>query len=112
MLSPQQDLPFLLHEDPYVREHAADYLADGYDSTPQLVPVTADHFWESIDRYGVKKSRGLLARLRGVPQTDASLSRALAMLAASPDEECDFHLQHGVAETGLELVRARREELL
>lgn len=41
-------VPFLLHEDTDVREHALEYLAKGHDSAP----ATADDIWTTMDRYG------------------------------------------------------------
>src|SRR4051812_38347127 len=110
MLSPEQVLPFLLHEDQGVRQHAADYLADGYDSVPSLVPVTADHFWESIDRFGFTDSVRLLSRLDDLPQTDASLSRAAAALADSPDEDVEVHLQAVFRNVDFSLLQVRRDD--
>src|SRR4051794_1810322 len=93
MLSPEQVLPFLLHEHYDVRALTADYLADGHDTVPALVPVTADQFWESIDRCGMGRSVRLLSNLHKLPQTDASLSRALSALAAASDKDRDARAQ-------------------
>jgi hypothetical protein len=112
MLTPEQVLPFLLHEDYDVREHAAHYLAAGYESTPELVPVNADHFWESIDRYGIGRSTRLLSRLRDLRQTEASLAHAAAVLASAPDEDTGLHLQEVFSGVDFATLRARRDELL
>src|SRR5687767_7077746 len=112
MLSPDQVLPFLLHEDEDVRNHAVDYLADGYDAVPALVPVTADHIWASVDRFGIERSTRLLRRLSDVPQTAASLSRAAAALAGSADEDAALHLQGVFGNVDFETLLARRHELL
>ena len=63
MLLPDQVIPFLRHDDPAVRAHAARYLSDAHDPSP----ATADDFWQSIDRFGPTQSLPLLADLARVP---------------------------------------------
>ena len=39
MLSPDQVKPLLRHEDPYVRDAAADYFADSWSTDPEVAPM-------------------------------------------------------------------------
>ena len=108
MLLPHQVVPFLQHDDVYVRDHAADYLANAHDPSP----ATADDLWRTIDRFGARQSKGLLGRVGDLPQTVASFDRLLESLRSKPDEQFDYHLQRAVEWIDLALLAPRREEVL
>ena len=87
MLTPQQVIPFLEHDDADVRLQAILYLAGAHDPAP----ATADDVWRAIDSLGFEKARSLVARLELVPQTDESVSRTLAAIpTASGDDRTDL----------------------
>lgn len=73
MLTPAQVIPFLIHEDPAVRQNARRYLVAAHDP----LPATADDFWQAADKLGPEEAGAYLDRLGFVPQTDASLRRLL-----------------------------------
>ncbi|HEX4794775.1 MAG TPA: SEC-C metal-binding domain-containing protein [Humisphaera sp.] len=106
---PEQVVPFLLHDDAIVRNHALNY----FKGTHDFGPLTADHFWAVIDKFGqTDQTIGFAAHLRDVPQTEASLHRLLKALASKPSAIFDFHYQHAAYEMDLNLVAEHREELL
>jgi hypothetical protein len=108
MLSPEQVLPFLLHEDADVRSHALGYFADAHDPAP----ATADHFWEAVDRFGIDAFSRRYGGLSALPQTDASITRALtALVETEPDTSHASQLLGAISEAPLEIVRARRAEI-
>jgi hypothetical protein len=82
MLTAQQVIPFLEHEDADVRLHAVLYLAGAHDPSP----ATADDVWRAIDALGPSKAGPLVARLELVPQTDASVARTLESLTTFEGE--------------------------
>ena len=87
MLTPQQVIPFLTHDDEEVRLQAVLYLAGAHDPAP----ATADDFWRAIDQVGADKAQSIVARLELMPQTDDSVARALAAIpSASGDQKTDF----------------------
>ena len=58
MLGPERVKPLLRHEDPYVRDAAADYFADSWSRDPDLAPSIL----EAARRQGTTRySRGLEA---------------------------------------------------
>lgn len=76
MLTPEQVIPFLDHEDADVRQHASQYLAGAHDPSP----ATADDYWRAIDKLGAENARGHVERLELLPQTDESVARTIAAL--------------------------------
>jgi hypothetical protein len=91
-----------------VRLHAARYFSDAGDPSP----VTAEDFWQAIDRYGLGESISLVADLWDLPQSDFACSRLLAALRSGPGEEIEYHLQRAVQWVDFPVLAARREELL
>ena len=81
MLTPQQVIPFLEHDDPDVRQHAVLYLAGADDPAP----ATAEDFWRAIDKLGHEAARSHISRLELLPQTDESVRRTIEGLTALPD---------------------------
>ena len=87
MLTPQQVIPFLGHDDPEVRLQAVLYLAGAHDPAP----ATADDFWRAIDKLGTEQAATHVARLELIPQTDDSVARTLAAIpTASGDARSDL----------------------
>ena len=82
MLTAQQVIGFLDHEDVEVRQHALMYLSAAHDPAP----ATADDLWRAIDKLGPEAAASLFERLELLPQTDDSVARALAAL---PDAQGD-----------------------
>jgi hypothetical protein len=83
MLTPQQVIPFLTHEDPDVRLQAVLYLAGAHDPAP----ANAEDFWRAIDSLGMEPAASLVSRLELVPQTDDSVARTLAAIPTAPAEQ-------------------------
>lgn len=108
MLSIEQVASFLQHEDHKVREHVVAYFVDAHDPGP----VNADDFWAVIDRFGMASSIHVLSRLDDVPQTPASIRRALDALRAGADELFDFHLQQAVQNVDFATLLECRDEIL
>jgi hypothetical protein len=108
MLTPDQVVPFLQHEDRYVREHAAGYLSKANDPSP----ATAEDFWRAIDRFGIEHSQRLLSAMRELPQTEASLRRTLDALRATTDDDREYHLQQAITWLDFPLLLAHRDDLL
>src|SRR5439155_20731177 len=108
MLTPDQIIPFVTREDPLVREHVVQY----FDKPSAYGPLTAEHYWQAIDRFGMEESRGFLTHLEDVPQTDASVARLLAMLRDKPSERARYDLQQTAGNIVFHRLRDHREELL
>ena len=106
MLTPQQVIPFLQHDDEEVRHHAALYLAGAHDPAP----ATADDFWRAIDHVGPDKAFTFVDRLELLPQTDESVSRTLAALAQFP-EELRAGLLRALRSLDLDAARRRLDEI-
>lgn len=108
MLLPDQVIPFLLHDDRDVREHAARYLSKAHDPAP----ATADDFWRSIDRFGAEESVALVSDLAELPWTERSCSRLMEALRSGPPEIVEYHLQKTIEDLDYPLLLAHREEVL
>ena len=76
MLTPEQVIPFLGHEDEEVRQHAVLYLAGAHDPSP----ATAEDYWRAIDKLGAENAGAHIERLELLPQTDESVARTIAAL--------------------------------
>src|SRR5438874_2388581 len=107
MLTPDQIIPFVTHEDPLVREHVVQY----FDKPSTYGPLTAEHYWQAIDRFGMEESRRFLTHLEDVPQTNASVARLLAMLRDKPSERVRHDLQQTAGKIEFNLLRDHRDEL-
>lgn len=109
MLLPHQVIPFLMHEDRIVREQARRYFSDSYD----VGPLTADHYWQAIDRFGqTDESLSFASDLDDLPQTDASLRRLLEVLSPDTPELFEFHYQHVARNMDMPILLRHRDELL
>jgi hypothetical protein len=111
MLLPEQVIPFLAHEDSFVRAQAARY----FDRAHDPAPLTADVLWEAIDRFppGGSANR-LVGLLAGVPQTDASTDRLLAALGGREERFLDVEEDLWITLEDLEFeqLRKHRERVL
>ncbi len=104
MLLPDQVVPFLLHADPLVRRHAVRYFQNGDD----VGPLTADHYWAVIDRFGeTDETLTVASQMPGLPQTESSVRRLAAALApGAASDPYEFHYQHAARDVPLDaLVR-------
>jgi hypothetical protein len=109
MLFPDQVVPFLQHDNPIVRQHALHYFNDSFD----FGPVTADHLWAVIDRFGEnEQTLSFATALKDLPQTDASVRRLLDALAGNAPENFEFHYQHAARDVDLPVLIRNRELLL
>ena len=107
MLLPDQVIPFLQHDDPAVRAHAAHYLSRAHDPAP----ATADDFWRAIDRFGTGQSSVFLSELAELPPTDSSYQRLMDALRSAPTEAVAHHLQRAVERLDFPLLLAHRDEI-
>ena len=106
MLTPQQVIPFLQHDDEEVRQHAALYLAGAHDPAP----ATADDLWRTIDKAGPDNASAFVERLELLPQTDESAGRALAALGTFP-EALRTGLLRALRSLDLDLARRRLDDI-
>ena len=106
MLTPQQVIPFLDHDDPEVRQHAVLYLAGANDPSP----ATADDFWRAIDKLGPQQALSHIDRLEMLPQTDDSVARTLAALPTA-EALSRQALVRMLRSLDLELVRRHRDAI-
>ncbi|HET6251386.1 MAG TPA: SEC-C metal-binding domain-containing protein [Tepidisphaeraceae bacterium] len=109
MLTPEQVVPFLQHDDRHIREQAVRY----FQGTSDFGPLTADHYWACIDRLGhVRESLSYASGLAALPQTDSSLHRLLAALAKNPPRRFEIHYQHAARDMEMDVLLRHREEML
>jgi hypothetical protein len=107
MLTPQQVIPFLDHDDPEVRQHAVLYLAGANDPSP----ASADDLWRAIDKLGgPQQAFSHVDRLEMLPQTDESIARTLAALPAA-GVDARHALVRVLRSLDLELVRRHRDAI-
>ena len=108
MLTPQQVIPFLTDDRPYVRDQALRYFEENAD--PQ--PLSADHLWPVIDRFGLRDSLRFLRALDDVPQSEASYRRLAGALSNPPAKTVVYHLQRAFVHLDSTLLRAHADEVL
>ena len=108
MLIPAQVIPFLLHEDEIIRFFAAEYLAKAHDPSP----ATAEHFWESIERFGVHPSLPLLYVLSDVPATEKSTRQLLQVLDSEISDYAWSALIDALADLDFHLLNQFKTEIL
>lgn len=110
MLRSADVIPFLLHGDADVREHALEHLANGHDPAP----ATADDVWAAMDRYGDVPTRSganervrFASKLAHFPPTPQSTERLFQALRAGVTPEVGaHHLVRAARELPLSAVRA------
>jgi hypothetical protein len=108
MLRPDEVVPFLLHKEEIVRDHALHYLTHAHDPSP----ATAEDLWRMIDRFGMQASLSVVSGLDELPQTEVSLGRTMDALRRGADELSDFHLQIVLEKLDWPLLERHAEELL
>jgi hypothetical protein len=108
MLPPAQVIPFLTHDEAFVRESAFEYFADANPTAH----MSADDLWNAIDRFGLDDSPRLLDLIPFARQTDASLDRLLNAMRMPPPGVRRRDLADAAETVDFELLCARREELL
>jgi hypothetical protein len=109
MLTPSEVIPFLQHDDPIVRKQAVRY----FDKCHDLGPLTADHYWAIIDRFGeIEETLHVALGLQDLPQTNESLQRLLRAINSKAPEDFDYHYQHAAREIELPLLVQHRDEIL
>lgn len=109
MLTPSEVLPFLQHDDRLVRRRVVDY----FKSANDFGPLTADHYWAVIDRFGeCEETLSVISDLDDLPQTESSLHRLVSAMNCKFSELFEFHLQHAARNCTLDVASRHREELL
>ena len=108
MLLPAQVVPFLLHADADVREHAFEYLARGHDPAP----ATAEDVWAAMDRYGDTPTRfggneraRFASEVARFPATPRSMGRLLDTLRSDRTPEVFERLARAALRLEPETVR-------
>ena len=108
MLSPDRVKPLLQHEDPYVRDAAADYFADSWSTDPEVAPMIL----EAVRQRGpTRHSRGIAA-LDRLPLTEQALDGILELLAGAEEDSTIRSLNWAIANAPVELFVARRSAIL
>jgi SEC-C motif-containing protein len=107
VLSAAQVIPFLLHDQPWVRDHALDYLADATDASP----ATADDLWNAIDVIPADERRNVLSRLAKFRQTPISTDRLIDALAQAPEIRERSHLTKALKKLDLAFVEANIDRI-
>ena len=108
MLSPDRVKPLLQHEDPYVRDAAADYFADSWSTDPEVAPMIL----EAVRQHGpTRHSRGIAA-LDRLPLTEQALDGVLELLAGAEEDSTIRSLNRAIAQAPVELFVARRSAIL
>jgi hypothetical protein len=100
LLTPDRIKPFLLHEDPEVREAAVEYFADSWSQDPDLVAMVLD----ACDRFGFESNlRGLSVCDRFV-LTERALDEVMEHLAGAKHTGAIGHLNRAIAHAPAELL--------
>ena len=109
MLKPNQVIPFLTHDDLFVREAAFNYFREPSD----FGDLTAEHGWAVIDRLGdCEQSIEWVVQMADWPQTDASIARLVEALQANPPERLEYRYQRMVEQLDLDTLLRHRDAIL
>ena len=108
MLTPEQALPFLQHQDRAVRDHAVRYLVGTIDCGP----ATADDLWRCIDRYGMEQSAACLRNLSHLPQTQYSYKRLTEALSRVTNNWERHDLETAFIGLSWDVLDQNRDEVL
>jgi SEC-C motif len=108
MLPPDRIKPYLLHEDRFLRDAAAEYFGESWSPDPEL----AGMILQACDRYGLRDNLGSIRFLDHLVLTDQTLDQALVLLARADSDAIARHLSGAVAAAPIELVRAREQAVL
>ena len=107
MLPPERVKPLLLHEDPYVRDLAAEYFAGCWSQDPDLVPMIL----EAHRRLGPTRYFKGLDSCSRFALTPQSLDEVLEFLAGATDDRTIRDLNRAIVLAPVELLTAREEAL-
>jgi len=108
MLTPVQIIPFLLHQDKFIRLFAAEYLAKSHAPAP----ATADHLWESIEQFGIEAGVEMLYSLSEIPGTEKSTRQLLKRLDSKISDNVWHILTDTVADLDFQLLEQFKTEIL
>ena len=103
LLTPDQIKPFLLHEDPEVREAAVEYFGDCWSRDTDILPMVL----EARDRFGVQDNLRALSLGHRFALTEEALDAVLDHLARARDPDTIFHLNRVIAQAPADLLTAR-----
>ena len=104
MLPPDRVKPFLLHDDPDVRRHAAEYFSESWSDDPDILPMVLD----ACERYGFAEERDLLYRAEKLVVTATALDRLLDLLGREEIGRVVDRLRQIIVGAPAELLRDRR----
>ena len=108
MLTPDQIKPFLLHEDPEVREAAVAYFGDCWSRDPDLVPLVL----EACDRFGTEGDVRAFSVRHRFALTEETLDPVLDHLARAGDPDATRLLNRVIAQEPGDLLAAREAAIL
>ena len=109
MLSTREVLPFLWHED----EQVAELAAARFRGAPDATSDAAERLWEKIDQRGSVANSLLLVRvLQHLPQTPATIGRALDAIPLAPDEDLRAWLEQVLFKIDSDLLDRLHEQVL
>ena len=110
MLTPDQVVPFLLHDDVLVRRHVVRYLRDASD----VGPLTVDHCWAAIDRFGADDDVwGIPSLMAGLPAGDGAVGRLLRAVApGAASARAARHYQDALQELPFDALVRNRDAVL
>ncbi len=108
MLSPDRVKPLLQHEDPYVRDAAAQYFADSWSMDPEVAPMILE---AARQRGPTRHSRGI-AVLDHLSLTGQALDGIVELLAGAEEDSTIRRLNWAIAHAPVELFVARRSAIL
>jgi len=108
VLSPDRVKPLLRHEDPYVRDAAADYFAGSRSTDPEVAPMIL----EAARLQGpTRHSRGITG-LDRLALTEAALDGVIELLAVAEEDSTIRRLNWAIANAPVELFFARKSAIL
>jgi SEC-C motif len=81
MMNPELVKPFLLHEDPDVRDRATSYFSDTWSEDPELLPLVLD----ACDKFGFNENLRCLQDASHFVVSETSVSRVLEYLKQEQD---------------------------
>jgi len=107
LLTPAQIIPFLTHPDPWVSNHALDYLTDAHDPSP----ATTDDLWHAMDALPVENRRPFYSKFSSLPQTHYSTRRLLDELPETRDVTLRMHLRSAIRQLEFPLLQSHIDEI-
>src|SRR4051794_32393224 len=101
MLTPDQVKPLLRHPDRYVREHATEYLHDGWCPDPDILPTLLDLHPPGRDTEAAVR---VFSRAERFTVTEETLGRLIDAMRRTPDANLRGHLARVVRNAPPELA--------